>query len=93
MGFDFLQLLRPQGNRGVSGNCAGSAEVCAARDGGVWACVQGNGQQLPWKFQREPGENRPRKSPHVKAPAPGALPGRMFIRGVGIEHVGIWGCT
>lgn len=63
LGFGFLQTQRRQGNRGVSGNRAGSADVRAAAGG------RGTGRRPvsrasgPLEVPAGAGENRPRKSP------------------------------
>lgn len=64
MGFGFLQTPRQQGNRGVSGNLAGSAEVrAAAAGGGGRADVQCLGAEGPLEVPAGAGENRLGKSP------------------------------
>ncbi|XP_053076792.1 collagen alpha-1(III) chain-like [Acinonyx jubatus] len=63
LGFGFLQTPRPEGNRGVSGNRAGNAEVRAAAWGGGRAPVQYRGSVALWKFQEELGKTGPGKAP------------------------------
>lgn len=73
-GFGFLQTPRPQGNRGVSGNRAGSAEVRSA--GGVQRC----GPVTLWKSRRELGKTGPGKAP-PGAPAPSPRPAGVLRKG------------
>lgn len=63
LGFCFLQTPGRQGNRGVSGNRAGSAEVHATAGGRGRAGVQCRGPVALWKFQQELGKTGPGKAP------------------------------
>lgn len=90
LGFGFLQTPRPEGNRGVSGNRAGNAEVRAAAWGGGRAPVQYRGSVALWKFQEELGKTGPGKAPPectCPSPHPGGVPTE------GVEWGYVRGCT
>lgn len=68
LGFGFLLMRLPQGNRGISGNRAGIAEVRAAAAGdGRPSSVEG--QWPSGSSKRSWGKPVPEK-PHLNAPAP-----------------------
>lgn len=73
LGFGFLQTPRRQGNRGVSGNRTGSAEVRAVAGAGDRQASSAAGL-WPLEVPAGAGENRPQKSPtrmHLPQPPPG----------------------
>lgn len=79
MGFGFLQTPRRQGNRGVSGNRAGNAEVRAAAGGGGRAASSVAGQWPSGSSSGSWGKPAPEK-PHLSAPVPSPI-----LRGVHAE--------
>lgn len=82
LGFGFLQTRWPEGNRGVSGNRTGNAEVRAAAGGGGRASFQCRGPVALWKFQEELGKTDPGKAlPECTCPSP--HPGGVPTEGVG----------
>lgn len=88
LGFGFLQTPRRQGNRGVSGNRAGSAEVRAAAGWGVG--VGGGRERVQCRGQWPSGSSngswgKPAlEKPHLNAPAP-SHPPMVFTK------KGMWG--